>query len=263
MYRTSSWMRFIKPVLPIMSDETLETHDGYTLRSRGDIIDKFKIMRRQRCLLTAQVKDSRIGFATSVIEVLVDRGLVVFDVSADEAVNQRFATAQEIVFDGLVEGIKIRFTVERFSEALWHGEPVFAAPLPESLFWHQQRKFYRVAVPLAMPVGCWMMLGESRRELPVLDISISGLALYDKSLKIGDDFAIGQVLEDCGLRLPERGVIRVGLEIRNKIPRANPPIGQRVGCAFHGLGRNDEVGLQKFMFEVELYKKRHDELVKS
>lgn len=242
-----------------------DNHDGYTLRGKGDIIDKFRAMIKKPCLLTARIPECKTGLVTTVVDVLPERGLAVFDVGVDDAANRRFVEAQDIVFTGQVEGIKIRFTVPHLREAVLHGYDVFAAPLPESLYWHQQRKFYRVPIPLAMPVKCQVPLAEARIGFPILDLSITGLALYDKQLKIGDAFDIGVILEGCALELPGREAIRMGLEIRNKtlIAKATPLGVQRVGCAFLGVGRSDEVALQKFIYEVELYKKRQDGLVKT
>ncbi len=248
-----------------MQIESTEEHAGYTLRGIGDIIEKFRLMQRKRCLVTAHHQDSKINLVTAIVEVLPDKQLVVFDVSANEALNRRFAEAEQVVFTAQVEGVKSRFSVDKLTEAVLHGQPVFAAPIPEALYWHQQRKFYRVAIPLSLPVKCQLPVEGHRIEFGVYDLSIGGLALYDKHGRIGAAIEIGFLLEDCTLSIPDHGEFRLGLEVRNKNPmaRAHPPVGQRVGCAFHGLTRAGEIHLQKFIFEVELLKKRQDSLVRE
>ena len=104
----------------------------------------------------------------------------------------------------------------------------------------------------------------SRFEFGLYDLSISGLALCDKYARIGAAVESGLLLEDCSLLVPQHEDIPMALEVRNKLPqpRLNPPLGQRVGCAFHGLSHGAETHLQKFIFEVELRQKRKGGLLK-
>jgi c-di-GMP-binding flagellar brake protein YcgR len=248
-----------------MQAEPSEDPTGYTLHGRGEIIEKFRLMQRKRCLVTAHHPDSKANLVTAIVEVLPDKELVVFDVGVSDALNRRFADAGRVVFTAQVEGVKSRFAVEKLTEALLRGQPVFAAPIPDALFWQQQRKFYRVAIPLSLPVKCAVPLEGKRVEFGVYDLSISGLALVDKSCRFGDGFEAGLALEGCALSIPGHSEILTTLEIRNKLPlnRAHPPAGQRVGCAFQGLPRGAEIALQKFIFEVELMKKRQETLLRE
>jgi c-di-GMP-binding flagellar brake protein YcgR len=248
-----------------MPTETAEEHPGYTLHGRGDIIEKFRLMQKKRCLMTAHREDSRVNLITAVVEVLPEKGLVAFDVSANEALNRRFAAAGPVVFIGQVDGVKSRFAVDGLNAATLRGQSVLAASLPESLYWQQQRKYYRVAPPMNMPVKCKVALAGVWHEFEVYDLSISGLALCDRRQRLGEAIEIGYLLEQCVLEVPGHGELRLVLEVRDKVPlvRALPPGGQRVGCAFHSLGRSAEVHLQKFVFEVELQKRRQSSLLRG
>ncbi|BBL75274.1 flagellar brake protein [Methylomagnum ishizawai] len=241
-----------------MHTESIEDHVGYTLRGQGEILEKLRLMQRKRCLVTAHHQDSKANLVTAIVEILPERGWIVFDMGSNEAVNRQFAKARPLVFMAQVEGVRSQFVVEGLTETTWRGEPVFAAPLPQSLFWHQQREFYRVAIPLAMPVKCRVGLEGGAVEFGVYDLSLSGLSLSDKNARIGAALEVGHTLEACKLSIPSQPEIPVNLEIRNKIPQVRPdrPQAQRVGCAFRGLGRGAETQLQKFIFEVELWQKR-------
>lgn len=248
-----------------MPIETVEDHPGYTLHSRGDIVEKFRLMQKKRCLMTAHREDSRVNLITAVVEVLPERGLVAFDVSANEALNRRFASAGQVVFIGQVDGVKSRFAVDGLTAATLRGQPVLAAALPETLYWQQQRKYYRVAPPMNMAVKCKVAVQGVWHEFEVYDLSISGLALCDRRQRLGEAIEIGHVLEECVLDIPRHGELRLVLEVRDKVPlvRSLPPGGQRVGCAFRQLGRAAEVHLQKFVFEIELRKRRQSSLLRG
>jgi|GEM_PF-1519719 len=243
-----------------MPADTIESHAGYTLKGRGDIIEKLKLIQAKKCLLTAQPDGKSLSFVTTVVQVMPEKGLVVLDLSENSSVNQQLLTAQQVVFRGQVDGIQCRFALTKLTEATLNGQTVLAALIPDALYWRQQRTFYRVAIPVAMPVKCVLRVNDKPGEFGIADISLSGLALIDKTDRLGDSFAIGHIFEECRLILPGHGEMTLGLEVRNKVAMtwANPPVGQRVGCIFRGTSRNFDISLQKFIYEIELQKKRQE-----
>lgn len=248
-----------------MTGEHNEQAGGYTLGARGDILEKLNLMQKKKSLLTVQPDGCASTYLATIVQVMPDKGLVVFETSANETTNRQMLEADRSVFTAQVDGIRSRFILDKVNEATLNGQTVFAAPLPETLFWLQQRKCYRVVIPLALPVRCLIPLHEGTVEFGVIDLSISGLALNDKAMKIADPIGPDRILQPCTLVLPGHGDLSISLEVRNKVPMtwANPPVGQRVGCEIQGLGRAGETHLQKFIYEVELQKKRQDERVKG
>lgn len=248
-----------------MSAESVEGHGGYTLKGRGDILEKLNLMLKKKSLLSAQPKGSSASFVTTVVKVLPDKGLVALDISENPSINQRFLAADETVLSARVDGIQARFTVGAIREATLNGQTVFAAALPESLFWLQQRKFFRVTIPLSLTSKCVINDPGMALELGVIDLSISGLALFDKHTLIGAEIEAGHRFQRCSLILPELAELTLGLEVRNKVPltHGNPPPGQRVGCQFHDLTRQGEIAIQKFIYEIEMQKKRQEQLIKG
>ncbi|HYE38033.1 flagellar brake protein [Methylocaldum sp.] len=243
-----------------MQADTIESHGGYTLKGRSEIIETLKLIQKKKCLLSAQPSGKNLSFVTTIVQVMPERELVVMDLSENFGLNQQLLAAQEVVFSGQVEGIQSRFTLAKLTEATLNGQTVLAAPIPDSLYWRQQRKFYRVTIPVAMPAKCVVKLDDMPAEFGIADISLSGLALVDKTNRLNDSFAMGHILEECTLILPGHGEVKLGLEVRNKVAMtwANPPAGQRVGCIFRGTSRNFEISLQKFIYEIELQKKRQE-----
>ncbi|WP_133716631.1 flagellar brake protein [Methylocaldum gracile] len=243
-----------------MPADTSESQGGYVLKSRGEIIEKLKLMQTKKCLLSTLPDGSGLSFVTTVVQVMAEKGLVVMDLSENASVNRQLLAAQQVAFRGQVDGIQCRFALTKLTEATLNGQTVLAAPIPDSLYWRQQRTFYRVAIPVAMPAKCVVRLDDMPAEFGIADISLSGLALIDKANRLGDLFSVGHILEECRLILPGHGEMMLGLEVRNKVAMtwANPPVGQRVGCVFRGASRNFEISLQKFIYEIELQKKRQE-----
>lgn len=241
-----------------MQADSIENQGGYLLKDRSEIIEKLRLMQAKKCLLSAQPDGKGSSFVTVVVQVMPEKELVVVDSSGSADVDRQLLGAQRTVFAGQVAGVRSRFTLTGLVGATLSGQTVLAAPIPDALYWRQQRTFYRVAIPLAMPAKCVLRLDDEPAEFGIADISLSGLALTDKTHRLGDAFAVGHILEGCRLILPGHGEVTLGLEICNKVAtaRVRPPAGQRVGCLFLGAGRNFEVMLQKFIYEVELQKKR-------
>jgi c-di-GMP-binding flagellar brake protein YcgR len=248
-----------------MQTDTIESHGSYALRGRGDIIEKLRLMQKNRALLTAHPKGFGPGFVTTVVNVMPEKGLVVVDVSEDPSTNRQFLAAEHITFTTQVGGIHTHFTLTSLAEATLQGHPVFAAPLPESLYWFERRKFYRVPIPVSLPAKCSVVMENNEvADFSLLDLSITGVALHDKQRLMNDSVAPGHIFARCSLVLPDMDAIRMGLEVRYKVDVAGSALsaGQRVGCLFHSLSRQSEINLQKFIYEVELEKKRRDDLLK-
>ncbi|BBA34155.1 flagellar brake protein YcgR [Methylocaldum marinum] len=243
-----------------MPADSNETQGAYLLKGRGEILEKLKLMQAKKCLLSAQTDGAGSGFVTTVVQVMPEKGLVVLDPSENADTNRQMLAAPRVVFRGQVDGIQSSFVLTGLIEANLNEQTVLAAAIPDALYWRQRRKFYRATIPVAMPAKCVVSLDGQPAEFGIADISVSGLALIDKICRLGDAYPVGHILEECRLILPGHGETMLGLELRNKaaVTWGNSPIGQRVGCLFRGAGRNFEARLQKFIYDVELLKKRQD-----
>lgn len=240
--------------------------ETYSLRGKGEILEKLRLMEKQKTLLTAVPGGESSGFLTTIVKIIPEKGLVALDISANQRLNERLLSAQGIAFSAQVEGIVARFVVERCSEATLGGQPVFAIPIPQSLYWLQRRRYYRIDIPYARVVKCHVPLPSGQiGEFPVLNVSLLGLALMDRVGHFADGVEIGDVFVICKLDLPGLSNEQFALEVRNKLETAADAhhTGLRVGFAFQGTSRNFEVQMQKFMYELEIQKRQAENLIKS
>ena len=241
--------------------------DSYTLTGKGEILEKLRIMEKQKILLTAVPSGHAAGFITTLLKILPDKGMLAIDASANAQLNKDLLAAESVRFTGQMDGIETRFTAERISEAVMDKQNVFAVPIPQSLYWLQRRKFYRVPLPLTSQLKCWIPLGEDNiGEFPVVNLSLHGVGLIDRSKQFDRKTEVGAILDNCRMDLPGGASEYFGLNFRHaQILPTHDGRGEylRMGFGLLGCSRHFEVCLQKFIFELELQKKRTDELIRS
>lgn len=242
-----------------MQVDNIENAEKYLLQSRGEIIQKLRMLAKDKCLITAYFNAGQNSLITAVIDVLKEKELVALDYGSNESVNKKLLDAERIVFKTQHHGITAQFTAKSIIKAKLKGQPVFAVPLPEDLLWVQRREFYRIRVPLGMPIECTYTddSGESRTHT-VIDISSGGVALADPDYEFDLEDAAGTVLQNCKITLPEFGEGLVSLEIRNQLPLKfdEPGAGQRIGCSFVSIGSDFEASIQRYIHHIEAQRKQ-------
>lgn len=242
-----------------MQTDNIENAEKYLLQSRGEIIQKLRMLAKDKCLITAHFNAGQDSLITAVIDVLKEKELIALDYGSNEKVNQKLLTADRIVFKTQHHGITAQFSAKSIIKAKLKGQPVFAVPLPEDLLWVQRREYYRIRIPLGMPIECHHTDDDGETKVhTVIDISSGGLALADPDYYFDLEDAAGTVLQNCKISLPEFGEGLVGLEIRNQLPLKfdDPGAGQRIGCSFVSIGSDFEANIQRYIHHIEAQRKQ-------
>jgi c-di-GMP-binding flagellar brake protein YcgR len=137
-------------------------------------------------------------------------------------------------------------------------------PLPNSIFWREQRQFYRVKSPLSKNSFCEFSLPEQEEsiELKLHDISLSGFSMRVYSSDLAELLISESQAEllipdtqivQAKLVLDEVGEGQVSFEIRyNDIinPSKVNKI-QRLGCKFTQITPAFEAIIQRYMQQVQ------------
>ncbi len=209
---------------------------------------------------------------TTILEILKGPTLVI-DRSQDETVNRALLAAERIVCKGQHEGVAFHFALTNLARARLRDEQVLSTPLPQWIYWRQQREFFRVSAPrhppIALTVPATHCLAQPTRY-PILDFSMGGLAfLSEGEAAIAEP---GELLTGCQFELPGKGQIVADLMVHNIVPlaprrqsaanppprppedinNAEPPVRKRrfrYGCAFTELALVDESALCVFLNE--------------
>ncbi|MGD8926116.1 MAG: flagellar brake protein [Thioalkalispiraceae bacterium] len=243
--------------------ERLDSAEGqqeYLLENRISVLAKLKQLAKLNSMVTATFDNGNNSMNTSIIEVLKDMDLVALDYGPTESLNARLLAADRILFKADVEGVDCQFKASSITKAKLHGEPVFAIPIPESILWVQRREFFRVRIPLGVPVFCEVkQVDGSYRKYKVLDISSGGISLHDEYKDL--NLEAGIVLSACTLELPEHGHGQVNLEVRNILPyrQGDRDAGKKIGCSFVNLGMSFAATIQRYINAVEAARRRLEE----
>jgi c-di-GMP-binding flagellar brake protein YcgR len=237
------------------NNEIEQSPEAFTLKGKGEIMEKLRVMEKSKTLLTVEPKRGGGGMATTIVRLVAEKGFIALDPSPDASVNQRLLGAGTLLFAAQVNGVETQFSVDKLIDARLQGQTVLAAPIPTAMFWLQRRKLYRITVPRYMGVKCRMPLpNEQLAEFPVLNVSLTGLAILDKAGHFRMWGRVGHVFDDCRLYLSGFEDEIFSLELRNKLDTSignERDSGVRVGFEFKETSRSFEPKLQKFMYEAE------------
>lgn len=236
---------------------------AYTLTDKQSILDKLRMIQRSGSLLTVVENGVRGGVASSIVKVLPDKGVIALEAVGNKERSRNLVAAQDLMFRAVVNGADVRFKAGSLKEATLDGQDVLAVPIPNSLVWVQRRECYRVPLYRSATVICRVPLpNDEVVEFEVLNISLMGLALLDRSGRLNYWGRVGQIFSNCRLLIDDFRDEPVSLEIRNKRSTKGPAArgaSTRVGFAFRNLSRSFARKLQRYINELERERRRPPE----
>lgn len=241
---------------PPIATDSVVAQEKYLLHSPLEIDNVLQDLARRPELITAYFDNGKGYILTTLVSVLRERGLLVFEPGPDEEMNRRLLAAGRMTCMAKHHEISVRFNVEPVQQARYQGQKVFAAPFPESLFRMQRREYFRVSTPLLNPLQCRLpMPGGDELELALSDISAGGLALVDPSLQF--EAETGQVFSGCRLRIPDETSIHVDLMVRNLYLQGedslHPQI--KIGCSYVQLGGETGSFIRRYVNRLQIQQK--------
>ncbi|WNV05734.1 flagellar brake protein [Candidatus Methylospira mobilis] len=190
-----------------MTDNITQDADSaaFTITRKENIVERLALMQTQSVFLNVKPVSAADNcvITTIITKILPDKNLFAIDVSADAALNEAIKTGGQLQFSATVNGVAVRFNTSSVTPATLAGHPVFAAPIPTSLYWRERRRSYRMPIPLVKPITCTMLLpGLNLDKFPVLDISQTGFALLDENQLVMSAVQVGHVFQGCQFSKP-------------------------------------------------------------
>ena len=229
--------------------------DEYFLRAPDEILDKLRLLQKRDTLVSVVPAGSQRSFTSTIVKLIPERKLMALSEGADPVLNKLLVEQGGGSFSAAYNGIDVRFEAQQISEASLNGQDVFAVPIPQALYWLQRRSFFRVPIPYSQHVSCRIDFPDLERgEFDVVNLSLLGLAVVDRSGRFKLWGRIGQTVGPCNLAIPGFDDERFGLEIRNKLETSPVNARQavvRVGFTFQDVSRSFEVRMQKYMYDLE------------
>ncbi|MDD5263191.1 MAG: flagellar brake protein [Methylacidiphilales bacterium] len=245
------------PQSPSLSAE--DDFDKYSINWKKEIVFLLRAIMDKGGLLSAHFDHGKNFILTSIIDVDADRGEVILDFGATEALNLRILESDKIIFVTSHDKVKVQFVANRIEKTRFEGRDAFRIKLPESVIKLQRREFFRVTTPIANPLKCIVPIEDgSKIEMTIVDISIGGIGVILPQCNIA--FTRGMAFPDCHLALPGIGNIVATLEIRSvfDVTLRNGQPSKRAGCQLVDLPANMQAMIQRYIIKVERERRSKD-----
>ena len=232
-------------------------NERFLIHSPAEIARVLRRLMQQRALISAHIDGGRTLLTTAVVLVDAQRDLVALDQSHDPLINQRVMAASKLFCVSKLETVEVKFTLSGISDARLQGEPVFRTHLPPTIFYPQQREYFRLSLPRTAPLHCKVLVEEGCWiDLRVVDISVGGLGVVDYA---GDaPLRSGVIYPQCRVALPGMGEVIFDLEVRSvfevTMQRGDPV--KRAGCAFHNLSHAHAALVQRYINQQQVELRR-------
>jgi c-di-GMP-binding flagellar brake protein YcgR len=231
-------------------------HNRYAIWSRSEILHILNAIVEQNVLVSLSTEKSGDVFISSIIDIDTDNNRLVMDPAQNRAVNERFASGQQVMFEAMLDQVRVYFTAARVWHCIHKGEAGLCMHIPESIVRLQRRDYFRVHLPSSRPVMCAIPIREEPATgdwlaVIVEDLSLGGMAIVCNEGEVKADY--GTKLQGCRFSLPDIGEIEADLEVRNitqiTLKKGGKKI--RLGCQFVSLDSSVQTKLQRYIIKLE------------
>lgn len=243
--------------MPAETNLEIQHPDQYRrffIGNRREIAQILKQVLERHVLISAHAGGDVLS--TSLLKVDEAQDLLVLDGAQDPQQMRRMLAQREIICSAQPERIKVQFRLHNAQAGEFQGGPAIVAPLPDELLRLQRREYFRLHAPAAHQLNCQIPVIDPNgklvtRESRVLDISGGGLAVLVPPE--GVELQPGMEFENCQLNLPDTGVLRFKLVVRNLFQATNRNGIKmlRAGCEFVGLPNNAATAIQRYILRAE------------
>lgn len=228
---------------------------SFSIYNPRQIVHNLSILIRNKCLLSVRFGEGKAFFLTAILEIDERNNTLIFDYGPKEVLNQQLLKAPGSLFQADFAGIKVSFKGKMLTQILYNGEPAFAMPIPESIFWMQRREFFRIKSPRSKGSYCQLELEGKSVKLMLYDISLTGFSMLNTSTDISNLLVPGMVLDKCRLVLSEDAEDAVSIKIcakfiinPDKIAALNI---QQIGCLFTKITPAFETLVQRYINQLQ------------
>jgi c-di-GMP-binding flagellar brake protein YcgR len=231
----------------------IEEEDPFTVTSPLEIKSLLKSVQRRKALVRMHIKGTEASIVTTILHVDADSSSLLVDTASDSEFNQRVLRSPTIMFDTMVDGVKIQFQAGGITTATYDKLPALRVPLPETLLRIQRRDSYRVEVPMSLQTTCRFSLpnGKPGPVMRIRDISAGGISVIGAENEL--EAEMGSFFDPCELSLPEVGAVPVVLRLV-RITEDTLPNGKKqqiLGMKFFDISRPAQFKVQQFITILE------------
>ncbi|MEI7842980.1 MAG: flagellar brake protein [Gallionellaceae bacterium] len=227
----------------------------FEIHNRKEIVFVLEDLIKHRTTINLDAGGS-VGLVTAVLAISANNEYVYFDVSTDEAINDKILASKHVKFS-TQSGVKIRWFAMELRYVELHDGTAFEMPIPKAIERIQRRKYFRLHTPqgnnaLLCKIPVDELAGE-KYNASVIDMSVGGLGISVR----GDPPPFlfhGAILANCGVIFPEVGSVLLNLKVCGIIPYAKTKSGEQLyhfGMEFIDLNRSASNVVQRYMIQLE------------
>jgi len=160
--------------------------------------------------------------------------------------------------------VKIQFVLTNIRLAQYRGRQALLADIPDSVLRLQRREYFRLIVPIRLPVKCQIPIPQGEGvppknvEVNVVDISAGGIGITTPPADVA--FDIDMSFEKCQIDLPGVGILVANLMVRSifEVSSKDGTPSWRAGCEFVNLVGPMLALLQRYIIKEERERKARE-----
>ena len=200
--------------MPMPEEATTQGSSRFAVTRRSSITRLLQLIERRQVLLNVQWPGERRLYATALLGIYPEHGLIVLDELSPPDGHDKFLERGELTAVGRLEGVSVKLTTRLQETRSKDGVAFYKCAFPAQIYYLQRRESHRVnLVGLPTPFqGQLDRAGEERIVTGTVgDLSAEGVGL----LLEGDvPLQVGETLNRCRIRLPQGGDVSFDLEVR-------------------------------------------------
>jgi c-di-GMP-binding flagellar brake protein YcgR len=223
--------------------------DKYLIRSPKEIQLILHAIAQKKLPAVVYFNDEQ-NFIKTIILTANEKGIWI-DVGPNEHDNKRILKHEDITVVSMHQGAKIQFSCKHIEMAVYAAHPAFYCPLPQGMLRLQRRDYFRLPIPMDMPLKCLVTPKSDKPadpvEITIMDISIGGVALVCKEQYV--KLEAGELYPACHIELPGIGTLVADVQVRNLFDVTSPNglITKHAGCEFVQLDGKMSMLLQRYV----------------
>jgi len=232
--------------------------EQYIVHNPKEVMQILNDLIKHKAMLKVSFNRGADEYLTNIISIDPKVGAVYLDIGVDEEFNRRLLASDHVVF--LKEdGVKIKWTSTKVTEASLKDGKAIKIVLPKDLIRLQRRDFFRFATPVVSPVMCRIPVPdvldpevEGVLELTLVDVSLGGIGAF-VSAPLNPAVVIGQEFSGCKIGFPDVGETNLTLMVKNitEIHTKEAATKYRIGFVYVEPSRGNEGLINRYVYVLE------------
>jgi c-di-GMP-binding flagellar brake protein YcgR len=235
----------------------MEDLSQYIVKHPKKILAHFKTMIANKCLISASFGDKH-SFITAIIDIDEKKQLITIDCGPKEYLNRELLSLNIVDFKSEVDGVEVLFRGHGIKKVGKMSQPALTMKMPETIYWIQRRKSYRVRSPLSKNSYCSISFYTSDGDKETLnfqlfDLSASGFSIMCDTAEEAEQLLPSSEFHNSLLILDGMETYDISFSVQRKFPvnPENPLKSQRIGCRFIDLSPADESSFLRYTQAIE------------